>query len=159
MRERVFRIAAASGKSRYLIADAPLGHAFAESRDFAGDLQTRNVRDTRRRWIKAHALENVGAINTCGGNFYQNLSSKWFWRREILTCKDFWSAWLSYDDCFHGDSCSLSCQARLLRHLPQINRLLLLFINVSWVDPETPPKLFSRVLDTAFLLALFLPRP
>jgi hypothetical protein len=40
-----------------------------------------------------------------------------------------------------------------LAPLPQIKTLSLIFLNVSWVDPERLQNFFSRVLDAAFFFA------
>ena len=59
----VLRISAAGDKGAQGIARLPAGNAVAATHYRAGNLQTRNVGDARRRPVMSLALDDVGAVD------------------------------------------------------------------------------------------------
>ena len=70
----IFGIAAAGRKRADLVADAPARFAVAEGRDFARDLEARQVGRAGGRGIDAPALQDVGPVDAGGMDAHDDLA-------------------------------------------------------------------------------------
>ena len=74
VRQRVFGIAAARNQGADLVAHLPARDVMAGRRDFARDLQARQVRRALRWRIDAGALQQVRTVDAGGGDANQDLA-------------------------------------------------------------------------------------
>jgi hypothetical protein len=68
------RIAAPAQEGTDAVSDLPAAYAVAELIDLAGNLQSQNVRGTRRCGIEAHALQDVRPVDPGRVNADANLA-------------------------------------------------------------------------------------
>jgi len=77
-------VTAAADQAEHAVADAEPLDAVADRVDLAGDLETGNVgRRVGRRWICAHALQQIRAVDRGRADAYAHFAARRLGRRPL----------------------------------------------------------------------------
>ena len=92
--DNIFRLGSTGGDSKNPITDFPRVHRFSHRLHFTGKFQSGNVlRVTRRRWIMAAALQDIGPVQSRRVDPDPDTIGRWSgWSRDFAHADSFHSA-------------------------------------------------------------------